>query len=388
MKRTHAFESLLRLGIILCVVNLLIACSTFKPAMAAKRPQPPVSPEIKEGNVTFRFSAPRAKEVNLVFPGMTNLAMQKDPKGVWSVTVDKLAPELYEYNFNVDGVSTLDPGNPAVKLGLRTTHSLLEMPDNPPSFFAVRDVPHGTVAIHTFESKALGRMRQVEVYTPPGYNEHPERRYPVLYLLHGGGDDERGWPVVGRAPEIADNLLADKKAGPMLIVMPNVSYPDPEGAGMANCETDLLDVIMPLVESNYRVQADAEHRALAGLSMGAGQTLAIGVKHTELFHWLGVFSNGVNENYAHTHGAYLDTANERLSLLWIALGEKDSLMKDYLTLEKILQDKGVRHISKITPGGHTWRNWRRYLNEFLPLLFTKGVGCEDDLACQPGEIAL
>jgi enterochelin esterase family protein len=298
--------------------------------------------------------------------------MRRDAKKDWSVTITNLAPEIYEYNFTVDGVSTVDPGNPAVKMGRRITHSLLEIPDNPPSFAAVRDdVPHGTVTIHTFKSKALGEMRQIEVYLPPGYLEHPERRYPVLYLLHGSGDDERGWRVMGRAPAIADNLLAEGKIVPMIIVMPNVTYKDPERLGMTNCSIDMLEVIMPLVESSYRVQADADHRALAGLSMGAGQTLSIGVKHPELFHWLGVFSNGIDEKNPYTNKADLDAANGKFSLMWIAIGENDSLMKDYRRLETLLQVEQVPHISKVTSGAHTWSNWRHYLHDFLPLLFTK-----------------
>lgn len=351
------------------LISLLTLGITASAAEQRKRPERIVSPELKDGAVTFRYKAPQAKEVKVNFPGLTNYAMLKDPKGVWSLTLSNLAPELYLYNFQADGVATLDPENGEVKLGLRTTDSLVEVPSVPPAFYALRDVPHGTVTIHTIMSKALGTMRRVSIYTPPGYGQQPEPRYPVLYLCHGSGDDERGWPTIGRVPEIADNLLAEKQCRPMIIVMPNGSYPRKDGSNREDFEKDLLEVILPLVEANYRTLPDAKHRAMAGLSMGAAQTLYIGMKHQELFHWLGVFSIGVKEEYAETHGPYLATANANLSLLWVGIGDRDFLVKEHAVLEKILNDKGVKHISKLSPGGHTWTNWRNYLHEFLPLLF-------------------
>ena len=211
-------------------------------------------------------------------------AMTKDETGVWSVTVGPLAPGLYDYGFSVDGMRVLDPGNPNPKAGLNLTTSLLLVPGEPPLIYEVRPVPHGTVTIHWYDSKSAGVTRRIYVYTPPGYGKG-KAKYPVLYLLHGSGDDESGWTVVGRANLIMDNLLAERKAQPAIIVMPNGHVPRPaplsadpaERAKAASVfESDLLKDILPLVEADYRVYQDTGHRAIAGLSMGAANPLASG----------------------------------------------------------------------------------------------------------------
>jgi enterochelin esterase family protein len=207
------------------------------------------------------------------------------------------------------------------------------------------------------------------VYVPAGYGEHAETRFPVLYLLHGSGDQDDGWGTVGRANYIADNLIAMGQAKPMIIVMPNGTYPHTKGHE-SDFETDLLEVIVPLVEAHYRVAPGAANRALAGLSMGGFQTLDVGVKHMDQFAWLGVFSAGVRgDEYAQTHGAFLDKANDRLSLFWIGIGEDDFLLPNENDLERLLNGKHVKFVSQISKGGHTWTNWRHYLHDFLPLLF-------------------
>lgn len=341
----------------------------FAQAAPPRRPERLVSPEVADGRVTFRLAAPKAQVVNLKIAGRKEpVAMQKDGEGNWSATVEGLAPEIYDYQFEVDGLAVLDSSNAWVKAGLHPNSSEVEVPANPPEFWEAQNVPHGVVAMHTFLSKALGTTRTVRVYVPPDYDRHPEARFPVLYLLHGSGDADDGWTVVGRAHLIADNLLAASQAKPMLIVMPNGTYPR-EAGHEKDFETDLLQVIVPLVEQHYRVAAGAKNRALAGLSMGGFQTLDVGITHLDQFAWLGVFSAGIRDNYAETHAAYLDKANDQLALLWTGIGEDDFLLASEKKLEDLLNEKHVKYSAHLSKGGHTWTNWRHYLHDFLPLLF-------------------
>ena len=349
---------------------LLHPCS---PAVAQtptlNRPAPLVSPEIRDGEVTFRIAAPKAQQVTLRIGGVKETPpMQKDERGVWTATVSGLAPEIYDYQFNVDGISIPDPSNPWIKEGLRPNASLIEVPANPPEFWEARDVPHGTVAMHTIRSKGLGVFRTLRVYTPPGYEKERDARFPVLYLLHGSGDQDDGWSVVGRAHWIADNLLAEGKAKPMIIVMPNGSYPREAGHDK-DFETDLLEVIAPLIESHYRVAPGAANHAMAGLSMGGFQTLDVGVRHMDRFAWLGVFSAGARDTYGETHGKFLGEANDKLRLFWIGIGEEDFLLQSEKKLESLLNERSVKFTPHLSKGGHTWSNWRHYLRDFLPLLF-------------------
>ncbi|HEY3897927.1 MAG TPA: alpha/beta hydrolase-fold protein [Chthoniobacter sp.] len=335
-----------------------------------RRPERLVSPQVEDGKVSFRLNAPKAQQVILKINGRKEpVAMQRDAQNFWNATVESLAPEIYEYQFEVDGFASLDPSNPWVKTGLRPNWSMVEVPGHPAEFWETQKVPHGTVRIHTFESKALGVPRTFRVYAPAEYDQHAEARYPVLYLLHGSGDEDDGWQVVGRANAIADNLIASGHAKPMLIVMPNGTYPHSPGHE-SDFETDLLQEIVPLVEKHYRVAPGAGNRALAGLSMGGFQTLDVGVKHMDQFAWLGVFSAGIREDYAASHGAFLDKANEQLSLFWIGIGEDDFLRPSEQSLEELLKEKHVKYTATISKGGHAWTNWRHYLHDFLPLLFT------------------
>ncbi len=359
-------------SIALCSIALAsLAVSAFaqQPAPARRPEQRLVSPEVESGKVTFRLFAPKAQQVNVRINGRKDpIAMQRDDKGVWTATVEGLAPEIYDYQFDVDGFVSLDPANAWVKSGLRPNYSEVEVPGNPAEFWEAVNVPHGDVTIHTFWSKSLNAPRSFRVYTPPGYGQQSDTRFPVLYLLHGSGDADDGWTVVGRANLIADNLLAAGKAKPMLIVMPNGTYP--REAGHENdFETDLLQQIAPEVEKHYRVATGAVNRALAGLSMGGFQTLNVGVKHMDQFAWLGVFSAGARDNYGETHGAFLDKANDQLSLFWIGIGEDDFILPNEKTLETLLNDHHVKFTSHISKGGHTWTNWRHYLHDILPLLF-------------------
>jgi enterochelin esterase family protein len=262
------------------------------------------SPEVAaDHRVTFRIYAPKASEVTLTgdWLGTTPAPkLTRDERGVWSLTVGPMEPSIYIYSFNVDGVAMADPVNPRMKLRARTSGSLVEVKDDAPAFWEARDVPHGTVEINWEKSKAIGgETRAIWIYTPPGYAQ-TTRRYPVLYLLHGSNDTAAGWTTAGNANFVLDNLLAEKKAAPMIVVMPfghatPFGVPVPQG-GMTNdalFEEYLLKDVIPTVEARYRVSPGRENRAIAGLSMGGGQSLRIGLGNVELFSGVASFSGAV-----------------------------------------------------------------------------------------------
>jgi enterochelin esterase-like enzyme len=353
-------------GFVLILLLFVLPLGT----VTAQQRQRAVSPEIGvDRTVTFRFRAPRAHQVLVsveYLDGLRPLRLGDD--GIWSVTIGPLEPELYSYNFVVDGVATVDPLNPVIKIGTVTTQSLLDIPGDPPLFWNERPVPRGTVHLHRYDSKTLGVTRGLNVYTPPGYSRDRADAYPVLYLLHGAGDNERGWTTIGRAGVILDNLIAGEKARPMIVVMPDGHAPQREGIENAFRE-DLLKDIIPYVEARYRIKPGPEGRALAGLSMGGFQTLDIGVARQDLFGWIGVFSGGIREGYEKTHGTFLDSANDHLRLFWIGIGKTDFLRERNENLLNLLRQKKVEHTFRLSEGGHTWKNWRAYLYEFAQLLF-------------------
>ena len=366
---------------------LWLAPIFFAVTLQAQRggPQAPPRPAYEvhpDRTVTFRLHAPSAAEVKLsgdFVPGAQT--MQKGDDGVWAFTSAPLNPAVYSYNFQVDGVKAIDPANPQIKLGERSSDSLFEVPAASPAPYDLQPVPHGTVHIAWYESKSLSAPRALYIYTPPGY-EHSSTRYPVLYLLHGSGDTENGWVTVGRANLILDNLIAAGKAKAMLVVMPyGRALPDvyvgPLSSGPNPPSTafgaDLLEDVIPYVEKNYRVSAKADDRALAGLSMGGGQTLQIGLSHLDRFHSIGAFSAGIrNQN---PEEAYKDVfsdpaaANKKLKVFYIACGRADSLFAASQALSDALAKADVRHTFSPSEEGHVWRNWRNYLADFAPLLF-------------------
>jgi enterochelin esterase-like enzyme len=347
----------------------------------ALQPQAPIaSPEVKaDKTVTFRLRAPKATEVllNGEWKGGGKLAMTKDDQGVWSVTVGPLEPDLYGYSFAVDGMTLTDPYNSVLKPMRSPRTSVVDVPGDPPRLHEYQDVPHGTIRLHEYASKALGRRRSLRVYTPPGYDKDPALRFPVLYLFHGSGDNEATWTSFGHAHLIADNLLAQGKAKAMVIVMTDghaVVGPEARGKNVEMFGKDLLEDVMPFVEANYRTKADRESRAIVGLSMGGGQSLTVGLNHLELFSWVGGFSSAINNPEVTVATALADPAatNAKLKLLWIACGKDDGLVKNAQTLSDVLKAKEIRHELKITDGNHSWPVWRKYLGEFLPLLFAEG----------------
>jgi enterochelin esterase-like enzyme len=252
-------------------------------ALALQQQAPIASPEVKaDKTVTFRIRAPKATEVvlNGEWKGGGKTPMTKDDQGVWSATVGPLEPDLYGYSFSVDGMTVTDPVNPVLKPMRSPRTSVVDVPGDPPRLHEWQDVPHGTVHLHEYVSKALGRRRPLRVYTPPGYDKDPAAKFPVLYLFHGSGDNEATWTSFGHAHFIADNLIALGKAKPMIIVMTDghaVVGPEARGRNVEMFGKDLLQDVMPFVEAAYRTKADRESRAIVGLSMGGGQSLTVGL---------------------------------------------------------------------------------------------------------------
>jgi enterochelin esterase-like enzyme len=340
----------------------------------------PVSPEVHpDRSVTFRLFAPKAAEVILMgSPGILEVIKQpkplkKDDNGVWSLTVGPLPPGFYTYGYAIDGGLRMpDPSNPNLELRRWGPTSLFIVPSTEPAIFEERPVPRGTVHVNFYDSKNLRKSRMFYVYTPPGY-ESDRQKYPVLYLLHGNGQTEASWTWTGRANVILDNLLADGKIKPMVVVMPYGHVPreiKPDPAGPADAlaiEKELMTGVKPLVESKYRVLTDRAHRAIAGLSMGAGQSLSIGLHNLDQFAYIGAFSGGANR--AEWEKADPDALNRKLKLLWLGCGTEDFVYNGVKAMDDLLTRKQVKHVFNPSGGGHSWPNWQVYLSKFAPLLF-------------------
>ncbi len=345
------------------------------------------SPEIHpDFRVTFRFVAPGATAVALDLEGEPRTALQKDDHGVWSVTVGPLQPDLYSYNFLVDGATVMDPLNWRIIPNLLGSASQLEVNGASPQDWELKPVPRGVVHRHPYHSAVVGDNRDFYVYTPPGYNPAGKQRYPVLYLLHGYSDDASAWTHVGRVNVILDNLLAAGKVHPMVVVMPNgYGAPEivfgPEGGldddnlrkrSYDRFREALFTEVMPQVEREYRVAPKREDRAIAGLSMGGAESLYTGLNAGDKFAWIGAFSSGGMKDRFDEYYPNVDaTTNQRLRLLWIACGTNDDLLALNRQLKGWLKTKGVHFTDIETPGEHSWRVWRRNLRQFLPLLFRK-----------------
>ena len=351
----------------------------------------PQQPQIKpyevngDSTVTFHLSAAGASDVKVVgnfLPGPQ--PMQKDAKGVWSATVGPLDTQIYHYTYLVDGLRIIDPNNPYGQRGAgAATAAMFEVQGNSPAYFDPQPVPHGEVRVVWYESKAIGGPRSLRVYTPPGYDKS-KARYPVLYLLHGSGQNENDWSEVGRANFILDNLIAEQKAKPMLVVMPfghaqasALSGVLPPAAVPATAFRDeLLNEIIPMVEKNFRALSRPDDRAIAGLSMGGGQTVGIGLTNIDKFHSIGVFSAGLNGSQDPLKQfpdllADPAAANKKMKVIWIACGKGDFALDGSKRLDKMLTDNRIHHSFVETGGVHEWKVWRFALHEFAPLLFRK-----------------
>jgi enterochelin esterase-like enzyme len=357
------------------------------------------SPEVTvDRKIVFRVLAPQADAVRLTASDIAGLgpgtALTKAANGVWETTIGPVAPGAYRYNFNVDGVATIDPRNARISESNANVWSLVVVPGS--DDFDTKDVPHGAVAAVTYKSTALGGFRRMHVYTPPGY-ESGRDRYPVFYLLHGAGDNDHSWTSVGRAGFILDNLIAAKKAKPMIVVMPaghataapNVVGTDATTAMVSDFTTDL----MPYVESHYRVLKDRQNTAIAGLSMGGFQTLEVAIQKLDRFAYVGVFSSGLFNafpnagrggaatpppaaapgptEYEKRYAAQLADARLKkgLKVFWFATGKDDFLLNTTQATVAMFKQHGFTPDYVETAGGHTWINWRDYLTAFAPKLF-------------------
>jgi enterochelin esterase family protein len=385
----------------LVAVGILAAPGRGQAPQPENRPQPRMghavrSPQVQpDGRVQFRFHAPNAKQVFLAREGMPRLAMSKDDRGTWSITTDVLQPDLYCYQFVVDGVVLADPANPMCKPIVTGGHeSIVHVPGPASLSWEPQDVPHRTLHRHVYQSRVLGEARPLLVYTPPGYDPAAAQTYPVLYLLHGVMDDETAWTTAGQTHVILDNLIARRKARPMLVVMPlGYGFPNvpdrmreqfgaPAGQQkiMDALTRLLLDEVIPQVERDYRVTRDREARAIAGLSMGGSQALSIGLNHRDRFAWIGSFS-GALIMYGQPFGKWFPDlkvrADSRVRLLWLACGTEDFLLGVNRNYKEWLKTNEVPFTAVETPGAHAWQVWRRNLTEFVPLLFQPRADSRD-----------
>jgi enterochelin esterase-like enzyme len=371
------------------------------------RAQNIISPEIQEDNsVTFRLHAPNATAVQVTgdflpsekmdtpmgqMDGPGKASLIKGENGVWEFKSRPLGPEMYGYSFVVDGLSTIDPNNPFLIRDVASVTNIFIIGGGHADLFKTNDIPHGSVTRRWYDSPGLGMDRRITIYTPPGY-ENSTEKLPVLYLLHGAGGDEEAWIALGRTAQIMDNLIAQGKAKPMIVVMPNgnVIQDGAPGEGSKNFykpqfmipktmdgtyEGAFSDIIK-FVESNYRVKADKANRAIAGLSMGGYHTLHISRYYPNTFDYMGLFSAAimpredatgkVYSNFDETLKAQMDNGYQ---LYWIAIGKTDFLYKANEEFRTKLDGMGMKYTYVESEGGHIWRNWRVYLSQFAPQLF-------------------
>jgi len=367
------------------VLIVLAATAALAQPPAPPPPSPPpavISPEVHpDRRVTFRLRAPNAREVVVERQGV-KLAMEKDEQGLWTVTTGPLEPDIYGYSFVVDGVTHFDPSNAATVPNYLYTASSLHVP-GPSLPWEAGAIPRGAVHHHFHHSAVVGDDRDFYVYTPPGYDPKDKKRYPVLYLLHGFSDDARAWTDVGRAHVILDNLIASGKARPMLVVMP-FGYGAPEilsrtgpqfrdvalrQRNQQKFRETLLQDVIPTVEKLYHVSAGRESRAVAGLSMGGGESLDVGLNARDHFAWVGAFSSAVPDDPDAAFPGLNANTRPPLRLLWIACGTEDFLTAANRKFWDWLQARQVPFTKIETPGGHTWPVWRRNLAALAPLLF-------------------
>jgi enterochelin esterase-like enzyme len=331
-----------------------------------------------DNSVKFRIKAPEAQKIQIDLGKKYDLI--KDSVGFWEVTTDPISEGFHYYSLLIDGVAVADPASETF-YGMGRMASGIEMPIKGENYYAVKDVPHGEIRIKRYFSTIFNKWRQFYIYTPPGYDENIAEKYPVLYILHGGGEDERGWANQGKADLILDNLIAQEKARPMIIVMPDGNV---ESMGMFGemtlkmFEAELKNCVIPFVEKNYRTKTDSGNRALAGLSMGGIQTLYVGINNSNMFSYLGVFSSGwiqpMQKDLADTQYHFMaknaDMLNSNIKLFWISMGGKEDIAYDNCQsmLAKFNEMK-INYVYSEYPGGHTWPVWRNNLYNFAQLLF-------------------
>lgn len=372
--------------ITLTIICLFILTGSYCQELANFRRGPLVSPEIGEKTVTFRISAPQAKLVRLYGSWMksydSSTNMSRDTAGVWSVSVPKPAAELYTYNFIVDGLPVNDANNVFLQRdGVRYLSVLLVPGDLTANYFEAGK--HGNLRKVWYNSPTIGTTRRMYVYTPYGYETGSES-YPVLYLLHGAGGDEDAWTTMGRAVQILDNLIEKKLAVPMICVMPN-GNPGQEAArtsmlpekvidrntpGFANLYVNsIVKDVIPYIEKNFRVIAKPESRAISGLSMGGAHTISLANEYPGLFSYICPLSMGIRNNQDGIDAKLQGVKKAGYKLYWVGCGNEDFVYEMAKTLDATLTKNGLEHTFYVNGGGHTWSNWRIYLNTFAPLLF-------------------
>jgi enterochelin esterase-like enzyme len=377
---------------------------------------PPRSLEVgSDGKVTFHIQLPNASAVSVsgTYP-IGTVPMTRNAQGIWSVTVGPLRPELYDYAFIADGATVLDPANIHVVRDGRRFSNVLRVPGQLSDLYQIRDVPHGSVAEVWYNSPSLHMRRRMKVYTPPGYNANTDR-YPVLYLLHGGGGDENNWDELGRASEILDNLIAQGRVRPMIVVMPNANEDQIASPSLVPVIGDanysestpaillfpdsLIKDLIPAIDRTYRTQPDRDNRAIVGLSRGGAQALYAALHHLDQFAWYGGFSGGYSllpgtlvtipmpADVARLRGPHPNhtidpvkfaqlnptlgaNLNKDMRLFFVAIGTDDALIATHESFKALLKSKGVKYSLLEVPGyGHEWGLWRIALADFLPRLF-------------------
>lgn len=349
---------------------LLLILITILLPVAAQRPPAIVSPEVhSDRSITFRYFSKKASRVTLSGEFLKGpVSLSKDASGIWSVTVPPVVPDIYPYSFRVDSVETADPNNTYIFANERFKRSIVDIPGEQPLIHALQNVPHGKIDYRYYKSGTLGTTRQLLVYTPPGFD--PKKKYPVLYLIHGGSDTEETWTKVGRANLIADNLIAQGKAKPMIIVMP---YGNVRPNVMSDFTKDMLNDIIPFVEASYPASADSRNRAVAGFSVGGGQTLNIGLMNTDKFAYISSYAPYTAteefkrnfENWQPDAG----TINKQLKYFAVHVGTDDFLFESVKQNLAMFKEKNINVKSYIGPGGHTWMNCKQYLAITLQDIF-------------------
>jgi enterochelin esterase-like enzyme len=331
-----------------------------------------------DSRAIFRVKAPDAQKVQLDLARKYD--MVKNSEGIWEVTTDSLTEGFHYYSLLVDGLAICDPASETF-YGMGRMASGIEVPFNGDGYYAVKDVPHGEIGIKRYYSTVFNSWRQIYIYKPAGYDINVSEKYPVLYILHGGGEDQRGWATQGKTDLILDNLIAANKAKPMLVVMPDGNVTGQQGFGentLRMFEREMKQSIIPFVEKNYRTDTNSGSRALAGLSMGGIQTLYVGINNIDLFHYLGVFSSGwitpAQNDLAEKQYSFMkqntDKLNSNIKQFWIAMGGKEDIA--YNNCQKMMarfDEMKIRYSYSEYPGGHTWPVWRNNLYSFAQLLF-------------------
>lgn len=341
---------------------------------------PKILPDL---SVQFRISAPDAKKVQIDLGKLYD--MTKDDQGVWSVTTAPQVPGFHYYSLVIDGIKVADPASETF-YGMGRMASAIEIPEKGADFYEIKDVPHGTISSKYYFSKVTNSWRHLFVYTPPGYEANPNVKYPVVYIQHGGGEDERGWAQQGKTDIILDNLIAESKTKPMIVVIANGNVSAGGGgyssAAMASFKTEVTENIVSFIDKNFRTLANAKNRAICGLSMGGGQSFYVGLQSLDVFGSVGIFSSGIFGGIRNPSGSTFDAEkeipgllsksgefNKKLDLLYISCGEQDMRIDYTKKAVETMKKSGLEVEFNSFPGDHEWQVWRKSLHDFASRVF-------------------